>query len=102
MKRLLFTLAASFLTFGGAAAQSQTSRTGSPDESHSQRRQERIERRAARTAEYIHYVDSLVEARSFSFIPLTFQMQPAGSLNQITNTGYELNFYPSWTDVYLP
>lgn len=102
MKRLLLAFAALLLTLGGLAAQSPTPRTGTPDESHSQRRQERIERRAARTAEYIRYVDSLVEARSFSFIPLTFQMQPAGSLNQITNTGYELNFYPSWTDVYLP
>lgn len=102
MKNTFLLFAAALLTLG-ATAQTTTPRTaGSPDESHSERRQERIERRAARTAEYIHYVDSLIESRSFSFIPLTFQMQPAGSLNQITNTGFELNIYPSWVDVYLP
>lgn len=102
MKKSLAFLAAALVIFGAQAAQNSPRTAGSPDESHSDRRQERIERRAARTADYIRYVDSLVEARSFSFIPLTFQMQPAGSLHQITNTSFELNIYPSWVDIYLP
>lgn len=84
------------------AAQSSHPSAGAPDESREERRKERMERRAQRTAEYIKYVDSLVQSRSFSFIPLTFQMQPAGSLRQITNTAFQLNIYPTWTDVYLP
>jgi hypothetical protein len=102
MKKSSLLFAVALLTFGAGAAQTTPRSAGSPDESHSERRQERIERLAARTAEYIHYVDSLVESRSFSFVPLTFQMQPAGSLNQITNTGFQLIIYPTWIDVYLP
>lgn len=102
MKKTIIALVATLAILGGATAQNTSRNAGSPDESHSQRRAERIQRRATRTAEYIRYVDSLVEARSFSFIPLTMQMQPAGSLRQITNTAFELNIYPTWVDVYLP
>jgi hypothetical protein len=98
-KSILLLIAAA----GAVTLTAQAIRTaGSPNESHEAKRKERMERRAQRTADYIHYVDSLVGSRSFSFIPLTFQMQPAGTLRQITNTSFELNFYPTWVDVYLP
>ena len=101
MKKLLILTILAATSLSIVAAQSPHT-TGSPDESREERRKERMERRAQRTAEYIKYVDSLVQARSFSFIPLTFQMQPAGTLRQITNTAFELNIYPTWVDIYLP
>lgn len=102
MKKLSLLALFAAATFSFVSAQTSHASAGSPDESREEKRKERMERRAQRTAEYIKYVDSLVLARSFSFIPLTFQMQPAGTLRQITNTAFQLNVYPSWTDVYLP
>ena len=102
MKKLSLLALFAATTFSIVSAQTSHTSAGSPDESREEKRKERMERRAQRTAEYIKYVDSLVLARSFSFIPLTFQMQPAGTLRQITNTAFQLNVYPSWTDVYLP
>ena len=102
MKKLSLLALFAAATFSIVSAQTSHASAGSPDESREEKRKERMERRAQRTAEYIKYVDSLVLARSFSFIPLTFQMQPAGTLRQITNTAFQLNVYPSWTEVYLP
>lgn len=100
MKKILSTLAVAVLLVLPAAAQQRT--VGTPDCSKAEARQQRVERRAQRTADYVRYIDSLVEAHSFSFIPLNFQMQPAGQLRQIYNPNFELNIYPTWYDIYLP
>lgn len=98
MKKLfMFCVAA--MSVGLLSAQQKV---GSSDESSAERRAQRVELRAQRTAQYIQYVDSLVQSHSYSFIPMNFQLQPAGTIRQIVNPNFELNVYPTWYDVYLP
>lgn len=63
---------------------------------------ERVEKRDARHAEFVKFVDSLVLTRNFSFTPRFFQREPAGSPRMIYNTSFILGIYPNFTDIHLP
>ncbi len=68
----------------------------------SERQQARIERREARRAEYVKFIDSIVMAHSYRFIPQTMQVEPAGQMHTINNAIYELQIQPDFTDIHLP
>ena len=48
------------------------------NDTREQRHKEREQRRAQRLAEYEHYMDSIILARNFRFLPSTVQQEPAG------------------------
>lgn len=62
----------------------------------------REERRAQRLAEYERFLDSIVLARNFKFIPQDIQQEPAGSVRQLNNPNYELSVWDTEVDVCLP
>lgn len=63
---------------------------------------ERLQRRDARYAASVKFVDSLVLSRDFSFDPISFQREPAGSVMTIYNPIFKLGIYPDFTDIHLP
>jgi hypothetical protein len=67
-----------------------------------QRHLEREKRRAERQAEYERYVDSIVLARNYQFVPQTMQQQPAGSMRMLNNPNFELSVWGSEVDIFLP
>ncbi|MBQ9138430.1 MAG: DUF4251 domain-containing protein [Alistipes sp.] len=72
------------------------------NDTREQRHKEREQRRAARLAEYERYMDSIVMARNFKFIPSSVQQEPAGSTRLINNPNYELSVWDTEVDVCLP
>ncbi len=82
----------------GAASQSQTPINDTREARH----KEREARRAARLAEYERYLDSIVLARNFKFVPQTMAQQPAGMTQQLYNPNYELSVWGTEVDVCLP
>ncbi len=66
------------------------------------RQKARIERRRARQAEYEQYIDSIVLAHTFRFMPTSFQVEPAGNMHPITNPNFELSIYRDYADINLP
>ena len=66
------------------------------------KQQARIARRKARQAEYESFIDSIVLAHTFRFIPTSFQVEPAGSMHPITNPNFELSMYRDYADINLP
>lgn len=63
---------------------------------------ERVQKRDARHAESVKFVDSLVLTRDFSFDPTSFQREPAGNMRMIYNPIFKLGIYPDFTDIHLP
>ena len=114
MKRKI-TLIALMMLFVGAAViightQSNNS-SHSKAASHSQapindtreeRHLAREKRRAERLAAYERFMDSIVLARNFKFIPSDIQQEPAGSTRQINNPNYELSVWDTEVDICLP
>lgn len=64
--------------------------------------QAREKTRELRTAAFAKHIDSLVLTHSYSFIPNTFQMQPAGMPRMIVNPNFRIGVYTDFIDLYLP
>ncbi len=95
----LIAIVAGFTTY----AQSRT------DNSATNRREERSERhlqrerqRAQRLAEYEHYIDSIVLARNFKFVPQNIEQEPAGTVRILNNPSYQISVWGSEVDICLP
>jgi len=113
MKKLLFILIAALAcipvlyTIGRSESLSsaqnnpvlQKQRPISPKE---ERREAREQRRAKRLAEYEKFMDSVVLSRHFQFNPQTMQLQPAGSMRQITNPNFEIGIWGEVVDICIP
>ena len=72
------------------------------NDTREQRHKEREQRRAERLAEYERFMDSIVLARNFKFLPSSVQQEPAGPTRLLTNPNYELSVWGSEVDVCLP
>lgn len=113
MRRKIFSI---FLLLVAAIAvvtvvRSQSSRTAPKatatiqkpiNDTREQRHKEREQRRAQRLAEYEHYMDSIVLARNFRFLPSTVQQEPAGPTRMLSNPNYELAIWDTEVDICLP
>ncbi|MBQ2417252.1 MAG: DUF4251 domain-containing protein, partial [Alistipes sp.] len=67
-----------------------------------ERHKAREARRAERLAAYERFMDSIVLARNFKFLPSDIAQQPAGPTRQLSNPNYELAVWGSEVDVCLP
>ena len=67
-----------------------------------ERHKAREQRRAQRLAEYERFLDSIVLARNFKFIPSSVQQEPAGPTRLINNPNYELAVWDTEVDICLP
>ena len=113
MRRKIFSI---FLLLVAAIAvvtvvRSQSSRTAPKatatiqkpiNDTREQRHKEREQRRAQRLAEYEHYMDSIILARNFRFLPSTVQQEPAGPTRMLSNPNYELAIWDTEVDICLP
>ena len=113
MKRKIFSI---FLLLMAALAvvsvvRSQSSKTASTpatthqkpiNDTREQRHKEREQRRAQRLAEYERFMDSIVLARNFKFLPSTVQQEPAGPTRMLSNPNYELAVWDTEVDICLP
>ena len=72
------------------------------EQQREQRHLEREKRRAQRQAEYEKYIDSIVLARNFQFVPQSMQQQPAGQMRMLNNVNFELSIWGSEVDLFLP
>ena len=72
------------------------------NDTREQRHKEREQRRAQRLAEYERYMDSIVLARNFKFLPSSVQQEPAGPTRMLSNPNYELSVWGSEVDIGLP
>lgn len=113
MKRKIFTLL--LLLIGTVAivtvVRSQSSKTTQQrastsqkpiNDTREQRHKEREQRRAERLAEYERFMDSIVLARNYKFIPSSVQQEPAGPTRLLSNPNYELSVWGSEVDICLP
>ena len=71
-------------------------------EQREERHKQREARRAERLAEYERFVDSIVLARNFKFIPQNIQQEPAGSVRLLNNPNFELSVWGDEVDICLP
>ena len=71
-------------------------------EQREERHKQREARRAERLAEYERFVDSIVLARNFKFIPQNIQQEPAGSVRLLDNPNFELSVWGDEVDICLP
>lgn len=107
-RRTILTIAITLIAIviGFAAyAQSRTSDTSSAtsrSEERSERHLEREQRRAQRLAEYEHYIDSIVLARNFKFVPQNIEQEPAGAVRILNNPSYQISVWGSEVDICLP
>lgn len=107
-RRTILTIAITIIAIviGFAAyAQSRTSDTSSAtsrSEERSERHLEREQRRAQRLAEYEHYIDSIVLARNFKFVPQNIEQEPAGAVRILNNPSYQISVWGSEVDICLP
>lgn len=69
---------------------------------HTPQQQARMERRAARLAEYEQHIDSLVTSHNFRFIPQTMQQLPAGMMRNLNSAMYEVTVGSQVVDVFIP
>lgn len=69
---------------------------------HTAEQQARIEKRAARLAEYERHIDSLVLSHNFKFIPQTMQQLPAGMMRNLMSPMYEVTVWSQAVDVCIP
>ncbi len=67
-----------------------------------ERRAQRVKEREERTAAYVRHIDSIVLSHNFIFRPNSMQRQPAGSMHILTNPAFEVAYYSSYIDVYIP
>ena len=72
------------------------------NDTREQRHKEREQRRAQRLAEYERYMDSIVLARNFKFLPSSVQQEPAGPTRMLSNPNYELSIWGTEVDICLP
>ena len=72
------------------------------NDTREQRHKEREQRRAERLAAYERFIDSIVLARNFKFIPASVQQEPAGPTRLLNNPNYELAVWGTEVDVCLP
>lgn len=93
-------------SYAGFAQQSPEQLRQKADEHRSQARiaehQAREKAREIRTASFVKHIDSLVLTHSFSFLPNTFQMQPAGMPRMIVNPNFRIGIYKDFIDIYVP
>lgn len=94
-----------------SVVRSQSSKTASTpatthqkpiNDTREQRHKEREQRRAQRLAEYERFMDSIVLARNFKFLPSTVQQEPAGPTRMLSNPNYELAVWDTEVDICLP
>ena len=113
MKRkiLLFTALLVLVLTSVVAVRSQSSKTvhkavtttqTTIDDIREERHKAREARRAERLAAYERFMDSIVLARNFKFLPSDIAQQPAGPTRQLSNPNYELAVWGSEVDVCLP
>ena len=113
MKRkiLLFTALLVLVLTSVVAVRSQSSKTvhkavtttqTTVDDIREERHKAREARRAERLAAYERFMDSIVLARNFRFLPSDIAQQPAGTTRQLNNPNYELAVWGSEVDVCLP
>lgn len=113
MKRKIFTLSVLVVcaVLFAAVVHSQSSKTThkvatttqtNSNDNREARHKEREARRAERLAAYERFMDSIVLARNFKFIPNSVQQEPAGSTRQLNNPNYELAVWGSEVDICLP
>lgn len=113
MKRkiLLFTALLVLVLTSVVAVRSQSSKTvhkavtttqTTIDDIREERHKAREARRAERLAAYERFMDSIVLARNFRFLPSDIAQQPAGTTRQLNNPNYELAVWGSEVDVCLP
>ena len=69
---------------------------------HTAEQQARIERRAARLAEYEKQLDSIVMSHNYKFIPQTMQQLPAGMMRNLQSPIYEITVWSQAVDVCIP
>lgn len=62
----------------------------------------RQQRRAERLAAYEKFIDSIVIARSFHFVPQTMQQLPGGTMRTLQNPCYEVMVTNSDVDICIP
>ena len=66
------------------------------------RHKAREQRRAERLAAYERFMDSIVLARNFKFLPSNVQHEPAGPTRMLSNPNYELAVWDTEVDICLP
>lgn len=104
MKKYLFISAVVLAVAAAAtlyAAKDNQKRTARKEQA-SERRQERIKKREARTAEFVKYMDSVILSHEYVFNPSSFQRQPAGRTQQIINPNFEIIVGEDYYDFYIP
>jgi hypothetical protein len=112
-KSIITTSAIALLAIGAWAisdkdhgAQSSTSclniESSTSPHKHTPEQQARIERRAARLAEYERHIDSLITSHNFRFIPQTMQQLPAGMMRNLNSAMYEVTVGSQAVDVCIP
>ena len=72
------------------------------DDIREERHKAREARRAERLAAYERFMDSIVLARNFKFLPSTVQQEPAGPTRMLSNPNYELAVWGTEVDICLP
>lgn len=85
-------------SLAAASSQNQTAINDTREERHKAREA----RRAERLAEYEKFMDSIVLARNFKFMPQSMEQQPAGTPRQLYNPNYELSVWDTEVDICLP
>lgn len=91
----------SFAAYAQSRSSSSTSATTRQEE-RSERHREREQRRAERLAAYERYIDSIVLARNFKFVPQSIEQEPAGAVRTLNNPSYQISVWGSEVDICLP
>jgi hypothetical protein len=108
MRTIITTLAIALLAIGAWAigndnnAERNTFESDTPPHKTTPEQQARMERRAARLAEYEQHIDSLVTSHNFKFIPQTMQQLPAGMMRNLNSAMYEVTIGSQAVDVCIP
>lgn len=111
MKRRIITIVSitiiAFVLGFAVYAQNRTTENGgkSPQNRSTERAERhrlREQHRAERLAEYERFVDSIVLARNFKFVPQNIEQEPAGTVRMLNNPSYQLSIWGSEVDVCLP
>lgn len=71
-------------------------------ETRSEKHLEREKAREERTAQMVAHIDSLIISSNYSFIPLTYNIQPAGTPRNVINPQFRMDVYDEFIDIYLP
>ena len=105
MKRKILIAATVLLTVGISIigyTQATTKNNSARIAQREQRHIEREKRRAARQAEYERYIDSIILARNYQFVPQSMQQQPAGQMRLLNNANFELSVWGAEVDIFMP